>query len=294
MTEQPSHLQVQEGGRAGLAHVRRGVESGLVGGGQVGAVGVEPADAAARPCPLDPAGRRGHADADAVVLAHEQDRRRQALVCGPRRGVERPLRRRVIERRVAEAAQHDGVARHRLEQLEVTGQLQREGQPHRLGQVRRDGRGLRRDPQRPAADDLVAAAGDRLVSRGHHAEQDIARRVGVAGLARTRQEERAGTVVQQRRIIHPQRLGHRRVPLVTGRSDRVVASAALAHRPRLEIEVPAAHLVIEQIEQLPRAQASREWSRAIARARLQPGDILAKPAVDRLGRRPRVGSPRLP
>src|SRR3546814_11771161 len=60
-----------------------------------------------------PAVGRLDRDADTVVLAHEQHRRRQPLVGGPPRGVERGLRGGVVARRVAEGADRNAVVRDR-------------------------------------------------------------------------------------------------------------------------------------------------------------------------------------
>ena len=105
-------VQVQEGRRAAVAHPGRRGQRGVVDRRQVGAVGVEVPDAG--PAGLrggDPARRRPHADAQAVVLADEQQRQRQPLVGAVGGGVERAGRGRVVDRRVAEAADHDGVRR---------------------------------------------------------------------------------------------------------------------------------------------------------------------------------------
>src|ERR1700722_5960437 len=59
----------------------------------------------------DPARGRADADAEPVVLAHQQQRYRQALVGAVTRGVERTDGSRVIDRRVTEAGDHDRVGR---------------------------------------------------------------------------------------------------------------------------------------------------------------------------------------
>ena len=96
----------------------------------------------------DPAVRASARDADAVVLAHEQDRHRQALPHRVARRVDPRERRGVVGGRVAERADHDRVRR--------AGRCRR---PRRVARARRrrspppsagagDRRRLRRDPQR--------------------------------------------------------------------------------------------------------------------------------------------------
>ncbi len=72
------------------------------------------------------------------------------------------------------------------------------------------------------AEDLVPPTRDRLVHGSGHAEQDVDDAVP-AGLARPGEVEPARAVVQQCGVGRAQRERDRRVALVTGGADRVVA-----------------------------------------------------------------------
>jgi len=211
-------------------------------------------------------------------------------VRGPGHRVEGALGGGVVERGVAEAAHDDRVAGGGVEELQVAGELERKGEAHRLGQVRGDRRGLGRDPQRLAAEHLVAPPGDRLVSRGHHAEEDVAGGVRVAGPAGPGQEEAAGSIVEQGGVVAPHRLGHGGVALVAGGTDRVVAGVALAQGAGLEVEVAAPHLIVDQGEQLAAGQAASvdRRIRIAARGGDEGAHGVEEAAIDRLGRRGRL------
>src|SRR3546814_6248740 len=90
-----------------------------------------------------PAVGRLDRDTDAVVLAHEQHRRRQPLVGGPGGGVERGLRGGVVARRVAEGADRDAVVGDRQRMADALALLDRHRGAEGLGQVGGDGRSLR-------------------------------------------------------------------------------------------------------------------------------------------------------
>ena len=82
-----------------------------------------------------------------------------------------------------------------------------------------------------------------------------------------REVERAGAVVQQRRVGRPQRRGDGRVRLVARRPDRVEAAAGCAQPARLDVEHPAAELRVEQRErQRPGQPAARRAPAAPGRA----------------------------
>ena len=158
-----------------------------------------------------------------------------------RRRVERRLGGRVVQRGIAEAADDDRVVGPGALDAELARPVDRDRHPHRARQVRGDRRGLRDHGQLVVAEHLVAAAGDRLVDRGGHALHHVGDAVP-AGLARAGEIERAGAVVQKRRIGGSQRKGDRRVALVPGRSDRVEGALLLLQPARRVIAVPALDL----------------------------------------------------
>ena len=159
-----------------------------------------------------PALRGRHRDAETVVLAHEQQRQRQPLPLAVAGRVQRAGRRRVVDARVAERA--DDHRRRRG---------QRAGTPSRLARLIDSATPSARGrcdaivevcgitAERGVAEHLVPAAGRRVVGAGQHAEQHRPQRVveAATGLHRAGQEERAGAVVQQRRVGRPRRPGRR-------------------------------------------------------------------------------------
>ena len=107
---QPDRADVQERGFAAPAHMIGGFQRDPVGVVQVEPIAREIAQARLlRERVPDPADRRPGRDADAVILANEQQRQRDVLVAGPLRRIERALRGRVIGRRVAERTDDDRV-----------------------------------------------------------------------------------------------------------------------------------------------------------------------------------------
>ena len=147
----PDHAQMQEGGRPVVAHVMRGL-----GRHGKGLVDVEPVSGEVtqsgpgRKPRRDPAARGLGGNPDAIVFADKQQRQRDRLIRGPARGVEGPLRGRMVGRSIAETGHDDRV----IGQDAVLGRAAPRrangiGRPHRLGQVAGDGRGLRRNHQRP-------------------------------------------------------------------------------------------------------------------------------------------------
>jgi len=102
------------------------------------------------------------------------------------------------------------------------------------------------------AEDLVAAARDRLGRRGGDAVEDV-RDAVAPRLGCPRDVEAAGAVVQQRRVGRPQRERDGRVRLVPGGGDRVEAAAGRLELARGEVAEPAAHLGAPQLLRLGRS-----------------------------------------
>ena len=171
---------------------------------------------------LDPGLGRRHADADPVVLADEQQRQRLALVGEVGGRVERGLRGRVIERRVAERAHDDRVERPLRIDVELTRPFDRERDAHGPRWMRGDRRRLRDDREVVMAEDLVPTARDRLFHGRCHPEQDVPHAVAT-GLVRAREVEAARSIVEKRRVACTHSECDEGVRLVPRRADRVEA-----------------------------------------------------------------------
>ncbi len=249
MTEEAHAPQVQECRAAPAAHVLGRLEGRVVGARDIRPIGAEIAQMwPIRPSLLHPVARRADADAEAVVLAAEQHRHPQPLMHVVLGGVQGPQGGRVVERCITERCDHDRVLWPRGFDADPLGAFDREPDPHRTGQMRRDGRGLRDHRERVVAEHLVSPAGDRLIRGGDQAEEDVPQRVGVRDLLCPRAVEPARSVVEERRVGGPQRRGHRGVGLVTRGSDRVNAWALLPQVARGEVEVSARNHRVEQRE----------------------------------------------
>ena len=145
VAQEPHHLQVQERGRATGAHVGRGRRGGVEAGRRVAAVGAEvaqrgPSGVRGR----HPAVRSADADPQAVVLADQQQRHRQALIGRAAGGTDRADRRGVTGRGVPEAGHRDGVRGPRGRDAQLGGPPGGERDADRPRQVRGD-RGRLRD-----------------------------------------------------------------------------------------------------------------------------------------------------
>ena len=185
-------------------------------------------------------GRR-NADPETVVLADEEQRKWLAVVREERRRVERRLCRRVVQRRVAEAAHDDRVGGPRRLDSSWPRPLDRERHSHRARQVRGDRRRLREDRQLLVAEDLVPAARDRLVDRGCHPEQDVLDPVA-ACLPGPGEVEATRAVVEERRVARAQPQGDVGVGLVPCGADRVEAEALLLQPSRRVVDRTARRL----------------------------------------------------
>ena len=91
------------------------------------------------------------------------------------------------------------------------------------------------------AEHLVPAAGDRLVGRRRHPEQDVPDAV-VPHLPGAGEVEAAGAVVEQRRVGRSQRERDERVRLVPGGADRVEAELLRLEPARGVVDRPAVDL----------------------------------------------------
>ncbi len=216
----------------------------------------------------DPALRRLHRDAQAIVLADEQDRCRQLLVSRPHRGVECGLCRGMVGRGIAERAQHDAVGRNGKRVAQAPATLEGQCGAQRLGQVRSDGRGLRQHPQRLAAPHLVPAPAGRIVGAGGERKRGIAQRIDARHLARTLGHEGTGAIVQERRVGMPAGPRQQRVAFMAGRTDGVEDLVLHAQDAGHQVQLAAGQLRIEQFAERRGAErAARQDRRVRRRAR---------------------------
>ena len=261
--------QVQEGRAARAPAVFDRAQHVGVAAGQVEAVGEEIVEVGAVAEALaDPAGRRLHRDADAVVLADVQHRRRQLLVSGPRRGVERRLRGRVVGRRVAERADRDRIVGNRQTHAEALAGLDRHRGAQRLRQVRGDGRSLRQYPQRLAAPHLVAPAAGRVLRAGREAQRRVRDRIHARQLAEALGHEAAAAVVQERRIGVAGRARDHRVAFVATGADGVEDLVLHPQHARHQVQVARDQLRFEQLPETAGVQRAAVED-GLARCRLR-------------------------
>ncbi len=249
MTPEPHHPQVQERGRPPFPHPRDRLQRGVVGLRQVATVGREVAEPrAVAVSAAHPAFGRAHADTQAVVLADQQQGQRQPLAGAVAGGVDGAGRGRVVDRGVAEVADDHSVGGPGAGDAEPLGPLDCEGRPDRAWQVGGDRRGLRDHGKVGMAEDLMAAARDRLLGRGDDAKQHVAQGLLSGHLPGPLQVEGAGAVVQQRGVGSAQGCGNRSIAFVTCRGDGVEALALATQPARREVEVAAGELRVEQLK----------------------------------------------
>src|SRR3546814_14115060 len=115
-----------------------------------------------------------------------------------------------MRRGVAEAREHYRIGGERQAgPPEPPGDADRKGGADRLGQVRGDGRGLRRNGERPRPDDLVPPARDRVLARRREAEQPVPVRRQPRHLSRALELEGGGTVLEKGHVGYAE--GHTEV-----------------------------------------------------------------------------------
>ena len=164
--------QVQEGRTAGLPAMLHRAQHVGVACGQVQSIGKEVVEVGTVLEVLrNPAARRFHRDADAVVLAHVQHRRGQFLIGRPRGGIECGLCRCVIAGGIAETANGDAVIGNRQRMPNPLGGLDGHCRAQCLGQVRGNRRSLWQHPQGLAAPHFMAATAGRVFGAGGKAQR---------------------------------------------------------------------------------------------------------------------------
>ena len=193
-----------------------------------------------------PAPRRTRADADAVVLADEENWAGAVHVREVRRRVEGARRRGVVDRRVAEAGDDERVLRPRVGRSSSFASPSAKPSPTARGRweaivdvcgmtcSRACPNTLWRPPEIGSDAEQVEAA------------QRLANRVDAPVDVRAGGVERTRAVVQQGRVGGPRQQAEGGVRLVPGRADRVVARPSLLEPPRGEVEVPALGLGLEE------------------------------------------------
>jgi hypothetical protein len=197
---------------------------------------------------LDPAVGCRHADAGAIVLAHEQQRHRQAHAHGKSRGIDGRECRGVVGARVAEGADDHRVLGKVDADPDALGAGEAEGEAHRLRQMAGDRARLRRNPQRSAAPHLVASLGDRVLARGDDAEQRVEHGGASRVLARASQDEAPRPVMEECRVVDAELRADDGVVLVAGRADRVEAAPGLLQLARGDVDLTRGELVLEEPE----------------------------------------------
>ncbi len=281
MAHDPRGAQVQEGRAPRAAAVFDRLLHVTVAAGQVEAVCEEIVEVrAVTEVARHPAVRRLHRDADAVVLAHEQHRRRQLLVRGPRGGVEGGLRGGMVAGGIAEGADGDAVVGNGQFVPDAPRLFDGDRGAEGLGQVRSDGRGLRQHPQGLAAPHLVAATGGRVFHRRGERQRRIHHRVHPRQLAEALGHETAAAVVQECRIGMAREPRDHRVALVAAAADRVEDLVLHAQHARHQVEVARDQLRFEHLAEPARIErAARQHRRGVVRSARDGRPV---PAADEL------------
>ena len=285
VAEKPNHPKVEKCRAPGAPRMVYRFARRAIAVDQIAAIGGDIGQAgSAGESPFNPLRRRAHADAETVVLAHEYDGHGQVHrdAAG---GVDRPHGGRMIGRSVAKAADHDGVVGGSSRHPQANPAVETEGQPHGFGRVRTDGRGLRRDRQGRAAEDLVAPAGNGFVARGAHPQKHVEGRRLIGNLHGPPGEKTARSVVQERRVRGAGGGRHRGIALVPRRTDGVVTAPPGPQLAGREVQVTAEHLRLEDRPRLSGLQLAQRLGRYPVGQRRQRVD---KPAIEHLGRSHRL------
>ena len=213
---------------------------------------------------------------EAVVFANEKQRHRQTLMLALRRGVEGALSGGMVRRSVAETAHRDGIGRPSTFEAKFAGPVDGEGHTQRPRQMGRNRRRLRNHIQLAVAENLVSAPGHRFVRRRGDAEHHVTKRMLSGHLPRTLDIEGAGSIMQESRIRRPKTRRDSSVSFVPCRSDRVETFALGAQPTGGNVEMPAAELRIEHIQQpsglglaeAPRVGGGRNPGRVVEKSRI--------------------------
>ena len=227
---------------------------------------------------FDPAAGRAHRYPDAIIFTQEDDRHRQMLIGGPTGRIERPLRRRMVRRRIAEGAQDHRIMRQdSVLKLQPLCHPQGMRRAHGLRQVRGDGAGLWGNEGIGTAQYLMPATRDRIFGRGRKGQCHIIERGQAAELLLPLDQERSITIMQKRHIGVPRRRRHCCGAFMAGTADRI--KCLPLRPPRPQIEMAAHDLAVEQIDQLMRRNGQRRRIAALCR-KVLCGDAAHKGFVD--------------
>ena len=213
---------------------------------------------------LYPTTWRAHRNADAIILAQEDQRHGQVLVSRPASRVDCTLRRRMVGRRVAKRAQDNRIVRqHRIIQFQALRHADAVRSAHGLWQMRCDGAGLRRDKGLCTTKHLVAPTRDRILRRSGKAKRHIVKRRQSACLFLALNQESRIAIVQEGHIGLTRGRGHCRGAFVARTADGIKGLSLRSPGP--QIEMPRHDLAVENIDQLVGGRnveilvAARRW-----------------------------------